>query len=427
MADQLQLRGGTAAQNNVFTGAQREVTINTDDHSLVIHDGITPGGFPTASRAQVNNGTFYFNDDTVAGSAANAYILAAKSNTNRPTQYLDGQQFGFVTANANTSSSNANFSGLGVKNLKYPGGVDPAAGDIFGRVYLIYDAANDWLEIQRKVTTPLPQVRPITGSVSGNALTVGLPATIMDFRSPSLNNGAVNSRTIVAPLTLTVPGGATLGTVSAVESIIVILAIDIGTGVELAVVNKASNMNFDETTLINTTAIGAASNSASVIYSQTARSGVPFRVVGYIRSTQTTAGAWATQPAQVQGQGGQNIIRSDAVFSREFVSAQQTITVAGQLVIAHGLTINGVAVPPKLVTLDLICITADVSYSVGMVLSCVMSPDTGANDGVSLVRDSTNITIRFGSGGGLPLLDYNTGSIIRMTPSRWRLVARAYA
>ncbi len=111
---------------------------------------MTPGGFALATQTQVFNGTFYFNDDTSGGSVANAYILAPKANTNAPTQYLDGQQFGFTTGNANTGASTATFSGLGVKSLKYRGGVDPAAGDIFGRDYLIYDATNDWFEIQRK-------------------------------------------------------------------------------------------------------------------------------------------------------------------------------------------------------------------------------------------------------------------------------------
>lgn len=41
------------------------------------------------------------------------------------------------------------------------------------------------------------------------------------------------------------------------------------------------------------------------IYSTTARSSLPFRVLGYVESTQATAGTWATTPSTVQGQGGQ--------------------------------------------------------------------------------------------------------------------------
>ena len=44
MTEQLQLRGGTNAENNVFTGAPREVTVDTTFHQLRVHDGVNPGG-----------------------------------------------------------------------------------------------------------------------------------------------------------------------------------------------------------------------------------------------------------------------------------------------------------------------------------------------------------------------------------------------
>jgi hypothetical protein len=38
--------------------------------------------------------------------------------------------------------------------------------------------------------------------------------------------------------------------------------------------------------------------------STTARIGVAYRVVGYVESTQATAGTWATAPSTIQGAGG---------------------------------------------------------------------------------------------------------------------------
>ena len=54
MAKRLQLRRGTTAQNNAFTGAVGEVSVNTDTEVLVVHDGVTVGGFPVAARANAN-------------------------------------------------------------------------------------------------------------------------------------------------------------------------------------------------------------------------------------------------------------------------------------------------------------------------------------------------------------------------------------
>ena len=44
MADQLQLRGGTTTEHSTFVGAAREVTVDTTKNTLVVHDGVTPGG-----------------------------------------------------------------------------------------------------------------------------------------------------------------------------------------------------------------------------------------------------------------------------------------------------------------------------------------------------------------------------------------------
>lgn len=307
MPTQMQLRGGTTAENLLFTGAQREVTVDTDKNTLIVHDGVTPGGFTLASEAQVSDSTFYYADDVAGGSAANAYLLVPQPNTDEPNSYLNGIQLGFVTANANTGPSTANFQGLGVKNIKYPGGIDPAPGDVMGRVTLIYDSTNDWLELQRKATAPQPEVRQISASVSGNAMTVTLDPTTIDFRSPSLGSGTVISRTVTAPISLTIPAGATLGTLSGVQSTIAVVAIDNAGTVELAVINLDGGIPLDETITQSTLAISAASSSARAFYTQSARAGVAYRVLGVVQSTQAAAGTWATVPSKVQGQGGQAI------------------------------------------------------------------------------------------------------------------------
>ena len=48
MAKLLKLRGGTTSQHGSFTGADREVTVDTDKETLVVHNGSQAGGFPLA-------------------------------------------------------------------------------------------------------------------------------------------------------------------------------------------------------------------------------------------------------------------------------------------------------------------------------------------------------------------------------------------
>jgi len=55
MADQLQLRGGTTTEHNTFTGASKEVTIDTTKKTAVVHDGATAGGNPLMREDGANS------------------------------------------------------------------------------------------------------------------------------------------------------------------------------------------------------------------------------------------------------------------------------------------------------------------------------------------------------------------------------------
>lgn len=150
-------------------------------------------------------------------------------------------------------------------------------------------------------------IYPVSASVNASAMTVTLNPCSLAFRSTTLGSGTTSTATVTSPITMTVSSGSTLGTVNNTQSQIVVLAINNAGTIELAVVNIAGGNNLDEATLITTTAEGGAgaADSASTIYSTTARSSVAFRVVGVIISTQATAGTWNTAPSTIQGAGGQ--------------------------------------------------------------------------------------------------------------------------
>jgi hypothetical protein len=175
--------------------------------------------------------------------------------------------------------------------------------------------------------TKVPEsvIQPITASVAANALTVTLNPTTLDFRSATLTSGTVVSRLISSAISVVVSSGSTLGTIAATQSRIVVLALDNAGTVELAVVNIAGGNDLTETGVISTTAEGGAgaADSASTVYSTTARTNVAYRVVGYIESTQATAGTWATAPSTIQGCGGQALT---AMSSFGFSQTWQNMT-----------------------------------------------------------------------------------------------------
>lgn len=52
----LRLKRGTTAENDLYTGLSGEVTIDTDEHTLRIHDGETPGGHPVTAAVPDTGG-----------------------------------------------------------------------------------------------------------------------------------------------------------------------------------------------------------------------------------------------------------------------------------------------------------------------------------------------------------------------------------
>jgi hypothetical protein len=251
-----------------------------------------------------------FGSGTTAGTGT-AYTLTV---TPTVTSYAANQTFWVTFHAASGASPTLQISGLAsppnlVRYDSTGALVNIAASEIpanfRGRVTLVSTTQALVEEMPPAAATAVrAPIQPISASVASNNLTVSASALTLDFRSTTLGSGTVTTVS-GTPANLVVPSGATLGTVSAVQSDIVVLALNNAGTLELAVVNIAGGVDLSETGLISTTAISAGSTSASTVYSTTGRTNVAYRVIGVVRSTQTTAGTWSTAPSLIQGQGGQ--------------------------------------------------------------------------------------------------------------------------
>ena len=99
MATQVQFRRGTAAQNNNFTGAEGELSVNLSNYSLRLHDGSTAGGYEIA-RKDFTNATF---GASVLPTTNTTYNLGSSS-----FKFLNvhSQEFtGALTGNADTATA----------------------------------------------------------------------------------------------------------------------------------------------------------------------------------------------------------------------------------------------------------------------------------------------------------------------------------
>lgn len=129
----------------------------------------------------------------------------------------------------------------------------------------------------------------------GTSDPISSDVTKIAFRLATLATGGYSILSISSALSMVVTSGATLGTVSAVKSRIYVHAINNSGTPEVAL----SGRIWPSDELVSTTAMSSGADSASVLYSTTARSNVPVQYLGEFDSTQATAGTWASEPTKI--------------------------------------------------------------------------------------------------------------------------------
>lgn len=212
---------------------------------------------------------------------------------------------------ATTADFNALLTDLetGLSNAVTRDGQSPATANIpmgsnriTGLAYgtAITDAAN-----VAQTLSPNPRNVGLAFAVASNALTISLKGTdgndpsatnpvVIPFRSATAATGTHSVVNVAAAMTVTISSGSTVGSTGAVAQDIFVYALNNAGTVELAF----SATDFTDSFIASTTAEGGAgaADSATVLYSTTARSNVSISKIGRFTHTQATAGLWAAVP-----------------------------------------------------------------------------------------------------------------------------------
>lgn len=123
MAGRLQLRRGTTAQNNAFTGAVGELTFDTDTNGVRVHDGHTQGGFPfnTVIAFQrptaANNYTWYrkWSDGWVEQGGTTGANSDSQYSFNLPVAMAD-TNYQVLIGLETTNTSGAGYGYVGIRS-----------------------------------------------------------------------------------------------------------------------------------------------------------------------------------------------------------------------------------------------------------------------------------------------------------------------
>ncbi len=189
------------------------------------------------------------------------------------------------------------------------------------------------------ITIALKQIDGSTNPASGSG------AVNIAFRSATLTSGAVNIRAVTGALSVVVSNGSSLGFASTTATQRVYIgAIDNAGTVELCCWTTLSGTNlkrFNDGDIVTTTAEGGAggADSAQTIYSTTARSNVPLRVLGYFEIQAAASFAWSNSPT---------VIRVTQPFMpRTGDRIQYLITKSGAVATGTNFTVNDDSIPQQ--------------------------------------------------------------------------------
>lgn len=187
MPTTVQFRRGTTTQNNSFTGAAGEITVNTSNNTLRVHDGSTPGGVEllssssTITSSQLASNLVLNGVVTYMGSAVEDANIQISNVTSNVTFNPYNQAVLVYAANSNTNSTvTVNFTGL--SNLN--------SGNVLSATILLtnnatYNAYISAVQVDGSATTAV--------GIGGTVLVNGTPTgNTIRWQSSAPTSGSAN-------------------------------------------------------------------------------------------------------------------------------------------------------------------------------------------------------------------------------------------
>jgi hypothetical protein len=328
----------------------------------------------TVAHAQFSNQTTYAG----AASGTNAQTITLPNMVTLPD--ILGVPITWVPAAGNTGATTLAINGGTATAVQKPSGSglvalssaelqagQPAMTFYNGTVHIL-------ISINGTVNTPVtanylansalaftaPYNLQCSAAVSANALTVSVltaagqtPSTVspvlVPVRDVTPANGDPVIVSVTGALSITVPSGATIGTVSAqANRLWVGLFNNAGTPV-LGVYNSLNSatpsvVSWDSSALATTTGITSGSGSSQTWYTSSAVAAKAFVPLCYVEALQTTAGTWAANPTKVQLFGPGVKKPGDVVQEKGTVVSSADTTSSATFV---ALTNNQISVTPQ--------------------------------------------------------------------------------
>ena len=202
MATQIQFRRGTDSQHDSFTGATAEITVNTTNKSVHVHDGTTQGGFELA-RADLSNTSGL----TLAGlTTVSTLNISNDLNVSGVSTFV-----GEVTFQGGT----INFGDASTDNVVFNADVNSSIIPNTDDLYDLGSSSQQWRHLYIDGTADLDDLNVAGISTFASTVDVNASVDISGIATATqLSTGAsgtginITSNTISGPSTLTIDPSA---------------------------------------------------------------------------------------------------------------------------------------------------------------------------------------------------------------------------
>ena len=107
MSKQVQFRRGTYVENELFLGAEGEITVDTDNNTLRVHDGVTEGGHQITGNVHFDGNTIALGETeltVVVNRDTTAETLVINGSTNEVHLHSANNNEALRLANNNASA-----------------------------------------------------------------------------------------------------------------------------------------------------------------------------------------------------------------------------------------------------------------------------------------------------------------------------------
>lgn len=252
------------------------------------------------------------------------------------------------------------------------------------------------------ITIALKQADGSTDATAAAPVKIG-------FASATATSGAAIVRSVTGSLSMTVSNGSSLGFAASTAQRVWVGAIDNSGTVELCCWTSLNSttlslLRLTDGQIVSTTAEGGAggADSSQTLYSTTARSNVPLRVLGYFDITPGASFAWTNSPSLVRVSQPGSVRTGDAI---QIVATSTGSVATGTTQIplddtipqnTEGTEFQSLAITPtSALSLLEIVHTADYASSAATHVSVALFQDSTANAllGKSFTTSGTNDTV----------------------------------